>query len=97
MDKDLLQSSGGAMLRHVCSFVAGYILSRLLKHGVVTSDEAAIIIGFLPSLLFTVFMAVRVRILHIKRVRLALGLPEFTTEDELKKKEAAIKEAEKRK
>jgi hypothetical protein len=80
--------------RHIASIAAGILLSRLVKHSLVSSEEAALILGFLPTLLYNVGMAIHARIIHRRTVKVALAMPEGSTVRDLKAAEKVIADVE---
>ena len=72
------------LIRHAISFLVGIVLSRLVKHNLLTGDEVAYLLGFLPSLVFNVGFALWKRYKQRQHIQTALLMPAGSTVEQLK-------------
>ena len=84
MPDDKLKSNLSVSGRHIAAILSGVIISRLLKANVLDSELAATIAGFLPVVIYNVWMAIKARVELWGHIKLALTLPQDSTVDDLK-------------
>lgn len=72
------------LIRHSLTILVGIILSRLLKHNLLSSEEVSLLLGFLPSVLFSVGHAFWKRYQTRMNIAVALKMPEGSSIQELK-------------
>jgi hypothetical protein len=72
------------LVRHSLTVVVGIFLSRLLKRNLLTNDEVSLLLGFVPSVLFSVGFALWKRWETRKNIATALKMPENSTVAQLK-------------
>lgn len=71
-------------VRLAISFAVGILLSRLLKRGLLTGEEVSLAIGFLPSLIYEVYLSYKRRYKQRQNIAVALKMPEGSSVAELK-------------
>jgi hypothetical protein len=88
MTDDLKDGLGKAStadtLRHGLAILIGILLSRLVKHNLLTGEEVSLLLGFLPSLIFNVGYSYWRRHHERRNVEVALKMPQGSSVEELK-------------
>lgn len=72
------------LARHGISILVGIILSRLVKNNLLTGEEVALLLGFLPSLIFNVAFSLWKRYRQRQNIATALMMPQGSTVNALK-------------